>query len=158
MPILFAGEDVASDCLAVAGADVVLPLGGDCARRGVAKQKATTAAVKRGRTITCLLWTPRLDSLWGSSDRTHRYLDDGERPCRGLLVKIPVPSDDSSWTRIRYSSSRRPWATQLRGPFCLRAASRQHFYSPTVRGAFHSSGGVANFCCNREFVVWTLAQ
>ena len=58
MPILFAGEDAASDCLAVVEADVVLPLGEDCARRGVAKQKAATVNVKRGLTIECLLCTP----------------------------------------------------------------------------------------------------
>ena len=94
MPILFAGEDAASDCLAEVGADVALPLGGDCARRGVAKQNAATVTVKRGLIIKYLLWTPTLDSLCGTSERTHRHLDDGERLCRGLLAKVPVPSDE----------------------------------------------------------------
>lgn len=30
-----------------------------------------------------------LDSLCGASERTHRHLDDGERLCRDLLVKVP---------------------------------------------------------------------
>jgi len=34
-----------------------------------------------------------LDSLCGATQRTHRHLDDGERMCRALLVKVPVPSD-----------------------------------------------------------------
>jgi hypothetical protein len=29
-----------------------------------------------------------------SLECTHRYLDDRERLCRGLLVKVPVPSDE----------------------------------------------------------------
>lgn len=35
-----------------------------------------------------------LDSLCGASERTHRHLDDGERLCRDLLVKVPVASDE----------------------------------------------------------------
>jgi hypothetical protein len=62
------------------------------------KQKAATVTVKRGLTIECVLWTPSLDStldsLCGASERTHRHLDDGERLCRSLLVKVPVPSDE----------------------------------------------------------------
>ena len=109
MPILFAGEDVASDCLPVVEADVVFPLGGGCARRGVAKQKAAAVAFKRGRTIECLLWAPSLDSLRGSSERTHRHSNDGERLCRGLLVKVPVPANWARYLLVLTMISRRNW-------------------------------------------------
>jgi len=53
MPILLAGEGVASDCFAGVGADVGLLAGGDWARSGVAKHNVATT--RRGLTMNVSL-------------------------------------------------------------------------------------------------------
>jgi hypothetical protein len=89
MPILLAGEDVASDCFARVGAGAGLLAGGDCARRGIAKHNVATT--RRGLTIECLL-EPASGLAHTSEPMYVLKVDNGVRPYRCLLLRIPVVS------------------------------------------------------------------